>query len=85
MPYIHCERCGTSCYSNVLSCPKCRAPVDRVYAQATLSGKLPSSTGDEDVEHEVRDALYGWHSGCVAMRHVGPAAERETTSRSAPS
>lgn len=85
MPYIHCERCGTSCYSNVLSCPKCRAPVDRVYAQATLADKLRSSAGDEIVEDEVRNALYGWHSGCVAMRQVKPSATQETTSRSAPS
>ena len=85
MPYIHCERCGTSCYSNVLSCPKCKAPVDRAYAQAALSSDLRFSAGDEDVEHEVRNALYGWHSGCVEMRQLKPAAGRETTSRSAPS
>lgn len=85
MPYIHCERCGTSCYSNVLSCPKCKAPADRVYAQAALSGVLRFSAGDEDVEHEVRDALYGWHSGCVEMRQIKSVGERETTSRSAPS
>lgn len=85
MPYIHCERCGTSCYSNVLSCPKCRAAVDRAYTHAITDSGLRFSSGDEDVEHEVRDALYGWHSGCVEMREVKPAAERETASPGAPS
>ncbi len=85
MPYIQCERCGTSCYSNVLSCPKCRATVDRAYTHATAGNEPRASAGDEDVEREVRDALYGWHSGCVETRQVKPNAVRETTSRSAPS
>lgn len=85
MPYIHCERCGASCYSNVLSCPKCKVAVDRAYTHPAPSSDPRFSVGDEDVEHEVRDALYGWHSGCVEMRQVKPVAERETTSRSAPS
>jgi hypothetical protein len=85
MPYIQCEQCGTSCYSNVLSCPKCRATVYRAYTHATASNEPHSSVGQEDVEHEVRDALYGWHSGCVATCQIKPDAVRETTSRSAPS
>lgn len=85
MPYIHCDRCGTSCYSNVLSCPKCMAPVGRAYASASAAGEPRPPTDAEDVEAEVRNALYGWHSGCVERRD-GPAhAGRETTSRNAPS
>lgn len=71
MPYIHCERCRTSCYSNVLSCPRCKAPVDRAYRNAVV-GDWPGrmARDAEDAETEVRAALYGWHSGCVSIREV---------------
>lgn len=85
MPYIHCERCGTSCYSNVLSCPRCRLPVQRVHAHAVFDDEAGFSARDEEVETEVRDALYGWHSGCVERRPARDHAGLATTSRSAPS
>jgi hypothetical protein len=71
MPYIHCERCRTSCYSNVLSCPRCKAPVDRAYAHAMVSDWDSRVNWEaEDTETEVRAALYSWHSGCVSIREV---------------
>ncbi len=70
MAYIHCERCGTSCYSNVLSCPRCKAPVARAYTQPFAVERQCSSAGDEEVESEVRNALYSWRSGCVQSAHA---------------
>lgn len=115
MPYIHCEMCGTACYSNVLSCPTCgaRARLARTRGLVQLAmagapglrGRTPGSRGQadeqerarlrdrvesqlrdhalrathheaacEEVEDEVRERLYGWHSGCVELRDGEDAA-----------
>ncbi len=107
MPYIHCEMCGTACYSNVLSCPTCGARArlarTRGLVQLAMAGApgLRGRTGGrertgererttlrervelqmrdrsalaahealhEEIEEEVRERLYGWHSGCVELR-----------------
>jgi hypothetical protein len=68
MPYIYCERCASGSYSNVLSCPSCKARV----RPARTHGMGRRAWGRsrqvlEDVEDEVRETLYGWHSGCVEL------------------
>lgn len=85
MPYIHCDRCGASCYSNVLSCPRCKLPVRHARSRTLPNDGLRISSGDEEMEMEVRNALYGSHSGCVAARNIDDQHRLETTSRSAPS
>ncbi len=71
MPYIYCDTCGAGCYNNVLSCPACGARVRAagvrgltVTRRAWRRPCLPL----ENVEDEVREVLYGWHSGCVERR-----------------
>ncbi|HTW41982.1 MAG TPA: hypothetical protein VMD79_06685 [Solirubrobacteraceae bacterium] len=68
MPYIYCPRCGAGRYTNVRSCPTCRMPL-RPEHNRRLSHRIRRVTAatrlGEEVEEEVRDALYGWHSGCV--------------------
>lgn len=74
MPYIYCERCATGSYSNVLSCPHCGARLQPARAHGVprhTRGRLTPLR--EDVEDEVRQALYGWHSGCVEPHHGDPA------------
>lgn len=68
MPYIHCEICGTGAYSNVMSCPSCRTPVKQARVHRITRRGKTSLPPQEDVEVDVRDALYGWHSGTVALR-----------------
>lgn len=68
MPYIYCETCGAGYYNNVLSCPACGARVrsTRTHPLAVAHRhRRRSNPPLEDVEDEVRQALYGWHSGCV--------------------
>jgi len=70
MPFIFCARCGSGCYSNVHSCPTCRTSLRpeqrrRVLLRERLS--TGAARADEEVEAEVRDALYGWHSGCIEL------------------
>lgn len=75
MPFIYCERCGSGCYSNVLSCPICGAPVGRVHTRRDdrhSPSQRRAAIDDEAAESEVRETLYGWHSGCV--ERVGSGA-----------
>jgi len=68
MPYIYCQACGAGCYSNVTSCPGCGAPAKRAHAHHEMRHRRPRAESlrvCEDVEIEVRDALYGWRSGSV--------------------
>jgi len=68
MLYIYCDACGAGCYSNVTSCPGCGARARRAYTRnQTRRGSLravPLRVG-EDVELDVREALYGRRSGSV--------------------
>lgn len=72
MPYIHCESCGSGCYTNVLSCPVCGAPVraDRQHGLVPRRRRR-SMPPIDDPEDEVRVALYGERSGCVELRGAG--------------
>jgi hypothetical protein len=76
MPYIYCETCGAGHYNNVLSCPACGARVRatrvRGLAVTRRTRRRPRPLL-ENVEDEVREALYGWHSGCVERRGEEPA------------
>ncbi len=67
MPYIYCPRCGSGCYTNVRSCPNCRMPLRPEHRRRVRYRlrKWLSPPAGEDVEARVREALYGWHSGCV--------------------
>ncbi len=68
MPYIYCEQCGAGCYSNVTSCPSCGMRARRAYTRHQVrrgrSRVIPVRVG-EDVELDVREALYGPRSGSV--------------------
>jgi hypothetical protein len=68
MPYIYCESCGAGHYSNVLSCPACGASIRRVARTHGMVRRMRMRAAQPpiDVEDEVRETLYGWHSGCVA-------------------
>jgi hypothetical protein len=69
MPYVYCESCGVGFYSNVLSCPNCRAPARGIASRAEAhrrAARMRVLRASEDAEAEVREALYGWHSGSVA-------------------
>ena len=65
MAYVHCHACGASFHSNVRSCPDCGATAKRVYSRNRRFSRAPSRVVREDVELEVRDALYGRRSGAV--------------------
>jgi len=76
MPYVYCPRCGSGCYTNVRSCPSCRMPLRPEHRRtiARRGRRVAMAPVGENVETEVRDALYGWHSGCVERCD---AAERQ--------
>ena len=65
MAYVHCDACGAGFHSNVRSCPDCGAPAKRVYERRGRFSRASSRMVCEDVELEVRDALYGRRSGAV--------------------
>jgi hypothetical protein len=67
MPYIYCEACDAGCYTNVRSCPRCGAGVGRghVRGQARRSRARAGVRVRDDVEIEVREALYGRRMGSV--------------------
>ena len=71
MPYIFCESCGAGSYSNVTSCPCCGRPA-RLARARRLIQRAPalegSSHGNEEVEGEVREVLYGRRSQAVQLR-----------------
>ena len=65
MPYIFCEACEAGFHSNALVCPDCGAPVRRVTRRRAKHPDRHGLAVREDVELEVRTALYGRRSGSV--------------------
>jgi hypothetical protein len=61
MPYLNCS----TFHGNVQSCPNCGARAKRVHERRSRSSGSSSRLAGEDVELEVRDALYGRRSGTV--------------------
>ncbi len=74
MAYIYCDSCGIGFHSNVHSCPECGRTARRTFksdghARRPAWGRPPGAAPPrEDVESEVREAIYGWHSGTVERR-----------------
>jgi hypothetical protein len=68
MPYIYCDACGAGYYSNVTSCPSYGAQVRRAHTRNRMRRSslraAPVRVG-EDVENDVREALYGRRPGSV--------------------
>jgi hypothetical protein len=83
--YIYCDICGIGFHSNVCSCPQCGLVARRVH-QADGDGHARRRVGwrrarpmplSEDVESEVREAIYGWRSGTVQrLSHAAPAGRQ---------
>ena len=76
MTYIYCDVCAIGLHSNVTTCPQCGARVRRAYGSDPATHhrrrrrheqKRPTR---EDVESEVREAIYGWRSGTVAVERI---------------
>ena len=74
MSYIYCDACGIGFHSNVHSCPECGRPARHIYDADPevhrhhhhhLHSHAPKDAPREEVESEVREAIYGWHSGTV--------------------
>jgi len=65
MAYVCCDVCGARFRRNFCSCPDCAAPVKRVHERRSRFSGTSSHMVREDVELEVRDALYGRRSGAV--------------------
>jgi len=69
--YVYCDSCGVGFHSNVHSCPECGSPASRAYEIGSHRGarRRRRSVGPlrEEVETEVREAIYGWRSGTVAL------------------
>jgi predicted amidophosphoribosyltransferase len=78
MANMYCDTCSVRFDSSVATCPHCGTAARRVHAPlAALRASAPRRAAfmrasaprraapREDVELEVRDALYGWHSGTV--------------------
>jgi predicted nucleic acid-binding Zn-ribbon protein len=65
MAYVHCDVCGAGFHSNVRGCPDCGATAKRVHERRTRFSRTSSHVVREDVELEVRDALYGRRTGAV--------------------
>lgn len=70
MAYIFCDSCGIGFHSNVYTCPQCGRPASRTFApngRAKHHTRSRSKPLREDVESEVREAIYGWRSGTVEL------------------
>ncbi len=65
MAYVHCDACGAGFHGNVRSCPECGAPAKRSHGRRRMFARASSQIVREDVELEVRAALYGRRSGAV--------------------
>jgi hypothetical protein len=70
MAYIFCDSCGIGFHSNVKSCPECGRTASRAFesdghTQRFTRGRHSLPELREDVESEVCNAIYGWHSGTV--------------------
>jgi predicted nucleic acid-binding Zn-ribbon protein len=76
MSYIYCDACRIGFHSNVRSCPECGQTVRRTYERdpSVHHRHRPSRSGSrplrEDVENEVRAAIYGWRSGAVDVERA---------------
>ncbi|HTV21027.1 MAG TPA: hypothetical protein VMG12_20220 [Polyangiaceae bacterium] len=77
MAYIYCDACGIGFHSNVHSCPECGRPASRAFeSNGNTHHHRPRRAHPhqepprEDVESEVREAIYGWHSGTVERHEV---------------
>ena len=69
MAYVFCDSCGIGFHSNVYTCPECGRPASRAFAPNNPAKRSRSHVGQlhEDVESEVREAIYGWRSGTVEL------------------
>jgi hypothetical protein len=68
MPYIYCDACAAGYYSNVTSCPSCGAWARRACTRNQMrrgSLRAVRLRVGEDVELDVREALYGRRSVSV--------------------
>jgi len=73
MSYIYCDACGIGLHSNVFSCPECGRRVTRVYGADAQGrrwkrGRTRPGPLRDDVERQVWESIYGWHSGSVECR-----------------
>ena len=70
MAYIFCDACGIGFHSNVYTCPECGRPASRGFShngRARHAHRAHPELVREDVENEVREAIYGWRSGTVEL------------------
>jgi hypothetical protein len=73
--YIFCDSCGIGFHSNVYSCPECGRHASRTFApDGRARRRSHREPLREDVESEVREAIYGWRSGTVELCGDGPRA-----------
>jgi len=80
MAYIYCDACGIGFHSNVHSCPECGRATTRSHDMNLMThghrrrDHMRVGPLREDVENEVRESIYGWHSGTVELRASTGAA-----------
>jgi hypothetical protein len=65
MPCVYCGACGAGFDNNVRSCPTCGARTKRVHERRGRRSHPNLRLEGEDIELEVRDALYGPRYGTV--------------------
>lgn len=88
MAYIFCDSCGIGFHSNVRTCPECGRPASRAFhsnghtQQHNHLWRTRTVQLREDVESEVREAIYGWHSGTVTRCETSAADPAEPASAS---
>ncbi len=68
---LQCDACGARFAGKVRSCPGCGAPAKRVCERRGRFARASLPPVREDVELEVREALYGRRSGAVERLPVG--------------
>jgi len=64
-PHVYCDACGARPRGNMRTCPECGAPLKRVRDGVDTRSRRSSPLVREDVEVEVREALYGRRTGAV--------------------
>lgn len=86
MAYIYCDPCGIGFHSNVRTCPECGRPASRAFHSNGHTQpqnhlwRTRTVPLREDVESEVREAIYGWHSGTVTRSEPIAASAIEPAS-----
>ena len=65
MPCVYCGACGAGFHNNAHSCPNCGARAKRVHERRRRRSRPNLRLEGDDVELEVRDALYGSRCGTV--------------------